>query len=370
VTFFHAEHGDLLKAVEWASRALPGNPVVPVLAGMLIEVGEEDVVVSAYDTATGASARLPVKASEPGRFVAPGKLFHNVLKSLDGGHVEVEFTEGPHVEVSGGGAGFQLITMAAEDYPTLPSLPESCGTVAGGELMAALKAVEYGTGDFWESSNIRMDAMLIEVTGDRLTFVTTDRHRVPVTSIAWDPADVFGDFSVIVSPSALYGFAKGAHGPVSLALPRDGEARGLLGLSCEGRTLITSPETGEFPKWRRAMELAVPEMFAEVDKAELRGALKRACQVLEDKKPVQLTFMEGCVQVDSGGESTMAEVVGAKVRGEGRACRYNPKLLDKALEVAPADQVLLQVTKEDTMLLKASGDGVDYRQLVMPQRAA
>lgn len=369
MTSFCAEHEDLLAAVDWALRAVASNPLLPILSGLLIDVGEDgEVAVTGFDTTTAAVARFKAQETVPGRLVLPGKLLQQILKTLPkNSTVDLEMNDASTVGLNAGGAGFTVQVMPVEDYPALPIPPAECGTVDAAELRTALQAVEYATGSATEVNGLRMDAMRLEAEGDQLTVVATDRHRVPVATLRWQPDEGMTGAETLVHPAALYGFAKQARGAVRLALPV-GDA-GLVQMSCEGRSLLTSVCAGTFPNWRRALEMAGKALSVRVNREELRQAVSRAEVVAERNHPIRLTFMEGSIQVDGGLYSTMSEVVGAEVVGGEAVCHFSPLYLLKALEVAPADEVSMKLAESAPAMFSASGEGVEYRQLVMPQRA-
>lgn len=371
---FRAEKATLSAAAKWVSQALPARPTQPILAGMLLEVGDDGVTLSAYDGQLGASILISVEVSTPGRVLMPGKLFGDVLSHLSSGMVEVELDAKNRAVVRAGGAEFHLVLMPVEDYPKLPALPVSCGSLDGEDFRSAVEAVAYATGDFKDVNDLRIDGVRIETRGDEITFVATDRYRIPVAVRQWARCGGGDDVSVAVSPAALLGFAKAATGRVELAFPPGGSA-GLLGLSCGARTLVTGLFAGEYPKWKRAVPSEDSLLTAVVNVGEFQGALKRAQLVLEDKKPVWVTFLEGCVQLESGegparlgGTSTMSEVIGAEVRGEEMTCYFNPKYLIDALSAAPTPEVVLHMNGTGSALMTSTEGGPDYRHVLMPQR--
>ena len=105
---FRVERDVLADAVAWAARNLPVRPSVPVLAGLLIEADDQGLVLSSFDYETSARATLQA--------VVHDKPVEMVL-------------EGARVSLTCGSARFSLQTMPVEEYPSLPAMPESTGTV-------------------------------------------------------------------------------------------------------------------------------------------------------------------------------------------------------------------------------------------------
>src|SRR5260370_41722138 len=57
----------LAEAGAWAARALPSRPVIPVLAGLLLEAGEGDgLILSCFDCHGAAAAGADDAVAQPG----------------------------------------------------------------------------------------------------------------------------------------------------------------------------------------------------------------------------------------------------------------------------------------------------------------
>ena len=63
---FRVDRDVLADAVAWAARSLPVRPSAPVLAGLLIEAGDDGLVLSTFDYETSARATLTAEVSDEG----------------------------------------------------------------------------------------------------------------------------------------------------------------------------------------------------------------------------------------------------------------------------------------------------------------
>ena len=71
---FRVDRDVLADAVAWAARSLPVRPSAPVLAGLLIEAGDDGLVLSTFDYETSARATLNADVSVEGRALVSGRL--------------------------------------------------------------------------------------------------------------------------------------------------------------------------------------------------------------------------------------------------------------------------------------------------------
>src|SRR5260370_35481542 len=73
----------LAEAVAWAARALPSRPVIPILAGLLLEAGEGDgLILSCFDYDVSARVGADAAVAEPGRALVAGRLLADIAPSL------------------------------------------------------------------------------------------------------------------------------------------------------------------------------------------------------------------------------------------------------------------------------------------------
>ena len=77
--------------------------------------------------------------------------------------------------------------MPVEDYPQLPAMPQLAGTVAAEELAAAVAQVAVAAGR--DDTLPMLTGIRMEIDGPRLTLAATDRFRLAVRELTWQPED-------------------------------------------------------------------------------------------------------------------------------------------------------------------------------------
>ena len=122
------ERDVLAEAVQWAARSLPVRPSVPILAGLLVRADADGVTFSSFDYETSAKISVKAEVSDEGEALVSGRLLADISRSLPARPVEIT-ADDTRVELVCGSARFTLQTLPVADYPSLPSMPESTGTV-------------------------------------------------------------------------------------------------------------------------------------------------------------------------------------------------------------------------------------------------
>ncbi len=196
---FQVERDVLAEAVGWVSRALPARPVIPVLSGLLLQAGDGltagGLTLSCFDYEVSARAEVGAEVAEPGTVLVPGRLLAEITRSLPS--LPVEFADDPDgVSLTCGSASFTLVTLPVEEYPDLPVLSLTAGTVDGGDLAAAVGQVAPAASR--DDTLPLLTGVNLEVQGETMTLAATDRYRLAVRDLAWSPArpDVSGSYLV------------------------------------------------------------------------------------------------------------------------------------------------------------------------------
>ena len=373
---FRVERDVLADAVTWAARALPSRPPVPVLAGLLLQSDGEGVLrLSSFDYEVSARVEVPAEVADPGTVLVSGKLLADISRSLPGKPVDV-VTDGSRVSLTCGASRFTLLTMPVDEYPTLPAMPDGTGTVAGDVFTEAVAQVTVAASR--DETLPILTGVRLEIDGETLTLMATDRYRLAMRTLPWRPASPSASAVALVRARTLSEVSKalGAAGDVTLALST-GSSTELIGFEAGGRRTTSLLVDGEYPKVRSLFPAESPT-FAVVDTHALIEAVRRVALVAERNTPVRLSFTDGSVTLEAGqGEDAQAsEAVESSLVGEEVSIAFNPQfLLDGlgALSTPFARLSFTQPQKPAVITGQGEADGDDderYRYLLMPVRLA
>ncbi len=89
------ERDVLAEAVAWTARSLPVRPPVAVLAGLLLEAGDDGLALSGFDYEVSARSGVSAEVSEEGRVLVSGRLLADICKSLPSRPVELSRPTAP-----------------------------------------------------------------------------------------------------------------------------------------------------------------------------------------------------------------------------------------------------------------------------------
>ena len=369
----------LADAVAWTARALPTRPTVPVLAGMRLHAGDE-LTLSSFDYDVSAQATVDVTTEEEGSALVSGRLLAEISRSLPAKPVQIA-SEGGKAVLTCGSATFTLLTMPEDEYPALPEMPPSAGSVGSDAFASAVSQSATAAGR--DDTLPALTGVRIEIEGDTLTLISTDRYRLAVRELRWTPARPDLSAAVLVPARALAETARsltsGAEVSIALALPGEGAegggGDGMIGFEGGGRRTTTRLLGGEFPRYQALLPNHVSST-AELSTGVLVEAVKRVALVAERNTAVRLAFAPGQLVLEAGtGEEAQAvEVIEASYDGDEFSIAFNPQYLLDGLSAIDSDTARMSFTEPGKPALitgKPAEDGQpDYRYLLMPIRLA
>lgn len=375
---FRIERDVLADAVAWTARHLPLRPSAPVLAGLLLEATGDELILSGFDYETSTRATLPAAISSEGRVLVSGRLLAEIVKSLPAKPVDLEL-DGTKVRLLCGASKFALQTMPVDEYPVLPDMPTTSGSVKAEEFAQAVAQASAAAG---------RDDMLPLLTGVRLEFegstislMATDRFRASLREMSWAPEQSDTSTRALVPARVLGDTARSltSGSDVTVAVSAAETGGGVIGF--EGvvaggvRRTTTRLLEGDFPRVRQLFAAAA-ETVAYVSTHEFIDAVKRVSLVAERNTPVRLSFADGMLLLEagSGDEAQASESIDATINGEDISIGFNPTYLLDGLSVMSDPFVHLaftQHTKPAAMSgvseVGADPDGA-FRYLIMPVR--
>jgi DNA polymerase-3 subunit beta len=370
------ERDALADAVTWAARSLATRPTVPVLAGLLLTVDETTLTISGFDLEASTRITVDVNVGTTGQALVSGRLLAEITRSLPPHPVDVAL-DGARLTINCASARFTLPTMPVEDYPRLPDMPAVAGRVDAGLFATAVAQAAVAAGR--DDTLPMLTGVRVEIIGDKLTFAATDRYRLAVRELEWQPESDL-DVQVLVPARALADAAKSlaGHDHLTIALSNaiaGGTAEGIIGFSATGHEVTTRLLDAQFPPYRTLLPTDWASS-AEVSVSAFTESVKRVALLADRGTPVRLEFADGGVALSAGGENEgrAEEALEIAFEGEPITTAFNPGFLIDGLAAVGAGTARLLFTSANKPVVirpvagSGAGGDADYTYLIMPVR--
>jgi DNA polymerase III subunit beta len=373
------------EAVSWVAKNLPTRPAVPVLSGVLLTGSDDGLTISGFDYEVSAEAQVAAEIASPGSVLVSGRLLSDITRALPDKPVDFH-VDGNRVALTCGSARFSLPTMAVEDYPTLPTLPEETGTLPAEVFAEAISQVAIAAGR--DDTLPMLTGIRVEISGETVVLAATDRFRLAVRELTWSALSSDVEAAVLVPAKTLAEAAKagteGSDVRLSLGAGTGVGKDGLLGISGNGKRSTTRLLDAEFPKFR---QLLPPEhsSVATINVAELTEAIKLVALVADRGAQVRMEFADGVLRLSAGADDVgrAEEDLSVDYAGEPLTIAFNPTYLTDGLASVHSERVSFGFTTSGKpALLRPAIDGsdlptgsgpfsalpTDYVYLLMPVR--
>ena len=370
---FVVDREPLIDAVNWVARSLSSRPIQTALLGIKLEVSEK-ITLTGSDLETSTKAVIPADISKKGTVLVPGRLLAEIARSLPAKPISFVL-DGSRVLVTAGSAKFTLPTLPVNEYPTLPGLPDTAGEIDSDTFATAVNQAAVAAGK--DDSLPTLTGVHIEINKNTITLAATDRYRLAVKEISWQPSNSDIETATLIRARTLSDAAKSlvSSKKVTFALSATNSNEKLVGFVSDEKTMNSRTLDGTFPPFRH---LLPSESTAEavIEVAPLLDSVRRVALVTDKTVPLRLSFSKDNLRLEAGaGDDAQAtENLDINYTGEEINIAFNPTFLTDGLQAINSQFVHIAFTgdkKPAVLAGRSEADGAtntSYKYLLMPMR--
>jgi len=372
---FTVDSAVLADSVNWVSRSLSTRPIMTALLGILIEAGS-DITLNASDLETSAKSSFIAEIKEKGRALVPGRLLAEISKTLPNKPVSFNL-EGSRVLVTVGSAKYTLPTLPINEYPNLPVVPDTSGSIASDLFATAVNQVAVAAGR--DDSLPTLTGIHIDINKEVITFAATDRYRLAVREINWTPNNPEEATTALLRARTLADAAKiiSSSRNISFSVAPNPSNERLIGFTTEQKSMTSRQLDGTFPPYRHLLP-SESIATAVIEVATLLDSVRRVALVTDKTVPLRLKFSGNSLHLEAGAgdEATATEELQISYAGEVISIAFNPTFLTDGLSALGTTYVNIAFTGSNKPAILSGKNKIDgeidssYRYLLMPMRYA
>lgn len=362
------------KKLALVSRGVSTRSTIQLLGGVLVEAGREVVKLSATDVDISIRTSSPAEVEEEGRVVVPARIFNDIVRSLPGGQLTIQYDQsGGTVRLSAGENEYSIRAYAADEFPPLPEFDEGRAFKMTGE--ALVDTVEKVSRSYSrDETRPVLTGILIRFEDSKVKMVTTDSYRLSIKET--ELATTFeGERTALIPARAMQEvqriFSASEEEQIEIDLSEN-QALFRIGDVTFGTRLIG----GNFPEYGRLLPNAFERSIA-VNREELMETLRRVnlfAQRQNPPVPVSLAFSSGEVEVmvKSPEIGEAHEKLKADSEDEFRIS-FNPGYLIDGVTAVDSENVVFKLNESLKPAIitpngKDGGEDPDFLYLIMPMR--
>ncbi len=314
---------ELVALIGKIQNIVPSKPAIPVLANILVEAIDDQLIVSATDLTVSMRVYAGAKVQEEGSITLPARRFFQLIRELTAPQVEIHTPSPEIATINAGTSHFKIHGMHKSEFPALPDLSEgvqfSLPSLALKELLSrsAFAAAR-------DDSRQVLNGILLQNTFQVATFIGTDGKRLAKIHAKVDlPQDYSGSFIVplkaVEEMVSMLDIKEEEHARITLMSDK-------IALELKSGTLISKLLSGQFPDVSRVIP-APKEQAISLHREELMSLLRQVSLFTsENSSSVRFSFTTGELHLSA----TSGEIGEGKVNmpvnyaGEKLEIAFNP----------------------------------------------
>ncbi len=362
---FSAEKEGFVSAVAKVSRSVSQKSSIPVLEGILLKAEGDKVLLTGYDLEIAISSEVDANVQRSGSAVISAKLLGDICRSMNGSTIDMECND-LKVELSSGGAFYEISSMNVDDYPELPKQSTFPAATVDGHLLKEMIELTL----FACSQNDKKPVNtgeLFELKDGTLNIVALDGYRLATCKkeIKQDGEDM----NIIIPYKTMQ--------EVNRML---GEKSGEIKISASNFYVMFSGEDfsllsrlieGDFVDYLKVIPDGVKTEVT-VNVNSLMKCIDRASNVINERirNPLRLTFDEKGIHVAcrTAIGSFNEDVECEDFSGLPLEIGFNNRYISEALRACNCDKLIFEIVDSVTAVKVYPPDKQGFLYLVLPVR--
>lgn len=362
---FSVERAKLLEAVLKLQSVVGSKTSMPVLEGILISAEQGKITLVSYNLEMGMKKEIYAKCEQEGDIVINARLLADILRRMNGIQVEISADDRLNCNIKCGEATFDIMGMAANDFPEMPTVSKNNSFEIEGKLLAQMKKGTAFAAAQNEGNKPILTGINISVTDNNIQFVAIDGYRLAIKK---EPVKQINDLEFTVTGKSLNEAVKLIDEETEKVEINVSDR--LICFNINGYSFISRLLEGEFVNYQKTLPVEHKQKVI-VNTRDLINTIERVSLLISESftTPIRCYFNELNVVftcATSMGRAT--ETFNTKLEGENFEIGLNSHYLLDALKAIEDEniQILFNGPNAGVLITPTSGDNFKY--MIMPMR--
>lgn len=367
---FTVSKANLVRELGFSQGVVEKKTTIPILSNVLIEASGDRIVLTATDLELGIRCSCPARVKKQGSSTIPARRLLDYVRLLPDADIDMKFGDNHWATITCGRSKTKIAGMSRESFPELPEMPPVVAELPAKILSTMIAKTIFAISA--EESRFTLNGALFLLSGEGITMVSTDGHRLALVEKSASVA-FKGSYKALLPRKAMQEIQKlAAEAETDDKIKFAGDENHLF-FEFGERLLLSRKLTGNFPDYDRVLPKDHPH-FVTLNKEELKGAIERVAQFSDDRShAIRVQVDDGEMKVHSSlsdtGESEESVPTGYK--GPGVEIGFNAHYLIDFLRALSEGEANFHFKDGNSAgELRPGGDAPEYnyRYVVMPMR--
>lgn len=357
---------ELLSALSAVIGVVERRQTLPVLSNFLLELKDDELVVTGTDLEIELEARARVQNLAPGRATVPARKLFDICRGLpEGAEISLEVGSDKAL-LKSGRSRYSLSCLKAEEFPALGRVSEGKTlSLPRQQLRGLIERTQFAMAQ--QDVRYYLNGTLLEVDAKRVRAVATDGHRLALSEIEVETG-VGEKLQVIVPRKAVLELQRLLDATEEPATVKIGASQ--IEVDLDVVRLTTKLIDGRFPDYERVVPESGDKKL-QADRETVKRALARTAILSNEKfRGVRLTI-EGSklsLQTHNPEHEEAEEDLEVSYEGGPIEIGFNVNYLLDALGALNSEQFVMELKNADSSGLIHAADSLASKYVVMPMR--
>ena len=362
---FSVERASLLDAVSHLQRVVGSKTSMPVLEGILISAEQGKITLIAYNLEMGMKKEICAKCEEEGDIVINARLLSDILRRLNGNQVEISADNKLNCNIKCGEATFDIMGMAATDFPEMPSVAENNTFSINGELLSEMVRGTLFAAAQNEGAKPILTGINFSFFDGFIQLVAIDGYRLAIKK---EKCNINKEFSFTVTNKAVGEAVKLIDEQTEDVTISVGER--LISFQINGYSFISRLLEGEFVNYNKTLPQETRQIVV-VNTRELINIIERVSLLISEtfSTPVRCYFNElNVVFTCATAVGRATETFNINLQGDSFEIGLNSRYLLEALKATNAETIKILFNGPNAGVLIVPPESDEFKYMIMPMR--
>jgi DNA polymerase III subunit beta len=335
--------------------------IMPILSNILLHFSKENITIYSTDLEISAISCVDYASSVEIRAVVHGRKFMEILKEMDQGEINLDFTN-TTLTIKQKQSEFVLSLHDPEEFPEVKEISGSEEfSMLGSDFLEILEKVNFAVSS--DETRYVLTGMYMAGSAGRVSVVGTDGFRMALCQ-----KDVPGlnDFKGVIVP-------KRSVLEVGRVVSENEVVKFMIGekhiqFSTPSITVISRLIEGNFPDYQNVIP-KTNSNIAKIEKSKFIKGLRKVSTIISKSEPIKVTYGDKAMEIETESEIGRAkEVVEVSYEGEILSMNFNIRFVMDVVGHIDGEWILVKAPSTYGAVLFVGDDEENYQNIVMPIR--
>ena len=360
-----------LKGLTKVQSIIEKRHTIPILANVLIEAKNNEIVITATDLEVGIKSNYPADVIDEGKITVSAKKLFEIIKELPNKNIQFTSKSNFWVEVTCEKSIFNLVGLSPEEFPKFPDISNNLSKVEASIISEMIDKTIFSVSS--DETKFNLTGIFIKSETENLknniAFVSTDGHRLSMIerTLSNDLDEKFRDGFILPKKgiNEIKKLIDGSEEKVNIGISENN-----FTVSTESTKLIMRMVDGDFPDYKRV----IPEKtdnYAVINRELFLYSLRRISVLSSEKskgvkvnlKNDNLTLFSSNPDIGDAKEEIDVVYTGSEI-----SIGFNAKYIIDILQSINKENIIFYLKDNISPGLIQPENDEDYLAVVMPMR--